>query len=144
MRVGGRKRNYLYRYPADWCIIGSMQGKKVLIVDDDPMITTTFAKLFSDIGATTETASTYEEGLAALKKSPPDVAILDLMLPHHSGLELIKEVRQSAPQTFFVMLTNSVNAEHVADAMESNVTMYIQKADHDPQDIVKMITDRFK
>ncbi len=121
-----------------------MQGKKVLIVDDDPMITTTFAKLFSDIGAIAETAATYEEGLAALKKSAPDVALLDLLLPHHSGLELVKEIRALAPQTFFVMLTNSINVEPVADAMEANVSMYIQKADHDPEDIVKMIADRFK
>ena len=121
-----------------------MQGKKVLIVDDDPMITTTFAKLFSDIGAATEIASTYEDGVAALKKSAPDIAVVDLMLPHHSGLELVKEIRQVAPETFFVILTNSLNAESVADAMESNVTMYIQKADHDPQDIVKMIADRLK
>ncbi|MBI5456464.1 response regulator [Candidatus Kaiserbacteria bacterium] len=121
-----------------------MMNKKILIVDDDENILRTLGKLFESAGAKVSTASSYEAGVAAIKSDAPDIAIVDLMLPQHTGLELVKETKADAPKTFFVMLTNSINAEHVADAMEANVTMYVQKADHDPEDIVKMVADRFK
>lgn len=122
-----------------------MTGKKILIIDDDPNIVTTLGKFFKDAGATVSSSLSYDEGLAAIVKNSPDVAIVDLLLPQHSGLDLIKEARKLAnPSPFFVILTNSVNAEHIADALGADVTMYVQKADHDPQEIVDMIAKHFE
>lgn len=120
-----------------------MADKKILIVDDDPNILSTLGKLFTDRGAKVSTASNFDEGLEALKKEVPDVAVLDLLLPQHTGLELVKAARElPGEHPFFVILTNSINAEHVADAMEANVTMFVQKADHDPAEIVDMVMKR--
>ncbi|TSC87145.1 MAG: response regulator receiver protein [Parcubacteria group bacterium Gr01-1014_8] len=121
-----------------------MKGKKVLIVDDDPRVIDVLSKLFADAGAEVEGAISYEAGLTAIKKDSPAVAIVDLMLPERSGIELVKETRASAPETFFVILTNSINAENLADAMEANITLFVQKADHDPSEIVQMVASHFE
>lgn len=122
-----------------------MQGKKIVLIDDDENILTAIAQQFTDAGAIiAEKAASYEAGLLAIKNNAPDVAVVDLMLPHHSGLDLVKEARALSPNTFFVILTNSINAENVADALEANVTMFVQKADHDPAEIVQMVANRFK
>lgn len=123
----------------------TMHDKKVLIVDDDANVLTTLGKQFTDAGANVETVTTYDAGLDALKNKKYDAAIIDLLLPQHSGLELVKAARAfPAEQPFFVILTNSTNAEHIADAMEANVTMFVQKADHDPAEVVEMIANRLK
>ena len=122
-----------------------MHDKKVLLVDDDANIITTLGKLLTDAGAQVETATTYDAGLALFKSKPFDLAILDLMLPQHTGLELVKAAKElPGKHPFFVILTNSINAENVADAMEANVTMFIQKADHDPAQIIDMVQKRLQ
>lgn len=122
-----------------------MHGKKVLIIDDDTAITSTLYKLFGEAGAKVQVASTYEAAMEMLKLDRPDVAIVDLFIPGHSGLDLIKETRSlPGAQPFFVVLTNSLNDKTVTDAMDANVTMFVQKADHDPSEIIEMIEERLK
>lgn len=117
-----------------------MKGKKILIVDDDPQVTTVFSQLLSNEGALVESAGTKAKAMEMLKNEY-DVAVIDIELPDGSGLDLIREVPE--PRPFFVVLTNSMKPEHRADAMESNVRTFIRKADHDPNEIVEMIRKHY-
>ncbi len=120
-----------------------MKDKKIIVIDDDPQITSTLSGLLAEAGAITSTASTYDEGLAMVAKEHPDVAVVDVMLGTLSGLDLVKAIKAGPPpHPFFIVLTNSINAVHIAEAMEANVTTFIQKADHDPNEIVSMIAKR--
>lgn len=122
-----------------------MHGKKVLIIDDDTTITSTLYRLFAEAGAKVRVASSYEAAMEALKLERPDVAIVDLLLSDHSGLDVINETRKlSGTQPFFVILTNSLNDKSVTEAMDANVTMFVQKADHDPSEIIEMIEERMR
>ena len=116
--------------------------KKILIVDDDPQITTTLGKLLTGTGALVESVATKAAAKDSLKRQVPDVAIIDVLLPDGSGLDLIKEASLLEPKPFFVVLTNSMNAENMAEAMAAKVPMFIQKADNDPREIVEMIQTR--
>ncbi len=117
-----------------------MKERKILIVDDDPQITSVLGKLLTGAGALVETVATCAAARDSIKRRLPDVAIMDVLLPDGSGLDLIKELsKMPEPHPFYVVLTNSVNAEHLAEAMEANITMFVQKADHDPREIVDMI-----
>ncbi|MCH7704267.1 MAG: response regulator [Planctomycetes bacterium] len=65
---------------------GPLEGKTILLVDDDPDILTAMTTLMEDTGATVETAV---DGNAAIKRArevDPDVIVLDAMLPKRSGL----------------------------------------------------------
>ncbi len=117
-----------------------MHDKKILLIDDDSHIISTLTELFTQAGASVSTAGTYEAGIAALTEHKPDIAIVDVMLGTKSGLDLVKEARGiPGAQPFFAILTNSIDSDHIVEAMESKVTVFIQKADHDPQEIVDMI-----
>ncbi len=120
-----------------------MKDKRILIVDDDTMTTSILNTLFSEKGAVVTLAHTYEEGAEALK-AVPDVAIVDLILAGHSGLDLVREARKSNTSTFFAILTNSVNVQDIADAMDAQILTFIQKAEHDPADIVDIIEKHFE
>ena len=120
-----------------------MPDKKILIIDDDTQITDTLQKLFTETGAKVTIANSYDQGLAAIKDGHPDVAVVDVMLGTQSGLDLVKAAQAlPEPHPIFAVLTNSINAEHIAEAMESNVTTFIQKADHDPHEIVEIVKKR--
>lgn len=112
---------------------------RVLVIDDDPQITSTMQEYLTKSGIEVSVASTYEEGMTQLKTNP-DLALVDIMLGGKSGLELIKEAKKdSTIATQYMVLTNSLHSDHLADAMSEGITTFIQKADHDPEEIASMV-----
>ncbi len=68
--------------------------KKILIVDDDQIVSLTIKRVLELKGYQIAIALNGEEGLEKTKSSPPDLIILDLMLPKLSGEEVCKKIRQ--------------------------------------------------
>jgi DNA-binding response OmpR family regulator len=120
-----------------------MKALRVLIIDDDPSVTDTLSKQLAGQGATPQVAGSYQEGITALRENPPDIAIIDLMLPEHSGVQLLQQMKQAAGNTFFVVLTNLMNAESLLKSANVDVPLILQKADHDPAEIVRLIAEKF-
>ncbi len=67
--------------------------KKILIIDDDQFILKVYQKKFETEGLVVETAADGPSALAALRVSPPALALLDLMLPGMNGVELLGHMR---------------------------------------------------
>ncbi|MBK8478506.1 MAG: response regulator [Opitutaceae bacterium] len=67
--------------------------KKILIIDDDQFILKVYQKKFETEGLVVETAADGPAALAALRASPPALALLDLMLPGMNGVELLGHMR---------------------------------------------------
>ncbi|EQD25448.1 MAG: two component, sigma54 specific, transcriptional regulator, Fis family, partial [Leptospirillum sp. Group IV 'UBA BS'] len=65
----------------------------ILLVEDEPLIREAFALRLSERGYVVQTARSGEEGLALLRTAPPDILVLDMVMPGLSGLDLLKEVR---------------------------------------------------
>jgi phosphate regulon transcriptional regulator PhoB len=70
--------------------------KRILIIEDDRDIVELVRYNLSNEGFQVSAAIDGSTGLAGIKKSPPDLLLLDLMLPRLSGLEICKEVRRDA------------------------------------------------
>ena len=70
--------------------------KRILIIEDDRDIIELVRYNLVNEGFQVTAASDGNAGLASLKKSPPDVLLLDLMLPRLSGLEICKEIRRDS------------------------------------------------
>jgi DNA-binding response OmpR family regulator len=68
--------------------------KRVLIADDDADVRELVEFKLRQSGWDVSTARDGEEALAQLIASPPDVAVLDIMMPKLSGLDLCREIRQ--------------------------------------------------
>ena len=67
----------------------------VLIVEDDPDIAALVARYLDKAGFTTARAASGRDALQAIARQPPDLLILDLMLPQVDGLEICRRVRAS-------------------------------------------------
>jgi two-component system, OmpR family, response regulator len=72
---------------------------RVLVVEDDPGVAAGLVKGLQAAGFSVELATNGQAGLTAVFKDPPDIVVLDLMLPERSGLELLEEFqnRKRAP-----------------------------------------------
>ena len=67
---------------------------RVLLVDDDPAMLRLLEVNFRLDGFQISTATHGEEAIAAIRSSPPDVVVLDLMLPGIDGLEVHRRMRE--------------------------------------------------
>ncbi len=71
-------------------------GARILAVDDEPDLLELVRVGLTQAGYVVETATSGSEALAALRRAPPDLILLDLMLPDLSGTELCARVRADA------------------------------------------------
>lgn len=68
-----------------------------------------------------QTVANGIEAISAIRKHRPDVAILDYNMPGANGLEVFLEARRWAPETRFLMLTGSMQAQMLAQMVEAGV-----------------------
>jgi len=68
--------------------------KKILIIDDDPVIVRYLQAVFSDNGYATCTASSSMEGLEVVRREKPDLITLDLQMPGEWGPRFYRKLRQ--------------------------------------------------
>lgn len=70
------------------------EKKKVLVVDDEPDLRSYLKAILEDAGFEVETASDGEEALNMVRKSPPDIISLDLVMPKKTGNKFIYEMKK--------------------------------------------------
>src|SRR6266542_874943 len=79
--------------------------QRILSIDDDPAVTSVIKRGLSYEGFAVDTAASGEEGLARARQRPPDVVILDVMMPGMDGLEVLQRLRAADPQLPVLLLT---------------------------------------
>lgn len=116
---------------------------KVLIVEDDLLLSKMYQRVFSSEGIEIDIASDGEEGLKKTKEGRPDLILLDIMLPKMNGLEVLGRLK-SDPKTKkipVIMLSNLAGEEQLEEAMSKGAAKYIKKVDSEPMQVAKMIKE---
>ncbi len=106
-----------------------MATRNILIVDDEPRVAFFLSKVLerADSAYKVNIAHSGEEALDILNRSKVDLLITDLRLPGISGLELMRWVRASSPQTRSILITAYGNDEVEAEARRLEAYRYITK-----------------
>ncbi len=112
-----------------------MDGYSVLLVDDEEEFVSALSERLMLRGIEVEIALDGEEALARMKEKPPDVVILDVMMPGLSGLEVLKRIRGSHPQTQVILLTGQGSTKEGIEGMRLGAFDYLIK----PVDIEEML-----
>jgi CheY-like chemotaxis protein len=86
-------------------------GKKVLIVDDDPVVRLLLQECLSVHGHEIEAFANPQAGLEWLASNTPDIAMVDMIMPEMSGLELLKRIRAVPQQAALPVILLSANAD---------------------------------
>ena len=87
--------------------------ERVLIVDDDPDIVRLVSYNLSHAGYDVRSATTGRAALDLVQKQPPDLVVLDVMLPDVDGLEVCRTLRQHAPTRRIPILMLTARGEEI-------------------------------
>jgi two-component system response regulator HydG len=99
----------------------------VLVVDDEPSNLTSIEKIFQRDGMLVLTAHNAREALDILRVHPVDVVLTDVMMPATSGLELLRAVKQLAPDVELVLMTAYGTVEAAVQAMRDGAYDFVEK-----------------
>ena len=99
---------------------------RILIVDDEPEITSILNDLFAPMHECT-TASSAEEAIEKLEVNSYDLVVSDITMPGMSGLELIPRVKSLAPNSVVVMVSGMQTVESAIDALRLGAFDYVMK-----------------
>ena len=110
---------------------------RVLIIDDDERLNALLTEYLGGLGFSVRTANHPLEGLRALKADPPDLLILDVMLPEMDGLAVCRKVRETS-RVPIVMLTARGDVTDRIVGLELGADDYLPKP-FEPRELVARI-----
>jgi DNA-binding response OmpR family regulator len=107
-----------------------LDGKRVLLVDDDADILSSMQAAFEPTGAVVETASNGNKAVEIAERTQPDLVILDMMLPGRSGFLVLEKIKARKPRNakpFVIMITGNQGGRHKMYAESLGVSEYFNK-----------------
>jgi DNA-binding response OmpR family regulator len=112
---------------------------RIMLVEDDPMIAEIYRKKFELAGFETVNAINGKEVLRMALESHFDLILLDMVLPEMSGMDVLREIKQSGnyPNDIKIFVfSNLSKAEHEAEARKLGANGYIGKTEFSPSQLV--------
>ena len=103
-----------------------MKGN-ILIADDEDMIRELINITLSKEGFTCFQAASAEEGLEIINSRQLDLALLDIMMPGRSGIDLLKDIKKVAPDTTVLMITAMNDMDTALSCIHAGAEDYITK-----------------
>jgi CheY-like chemotaxis protein len=116
---------------------------KILIVEDDQLMSRMYQKIFSFESYEIELAENGQEGLEKTRTFKPTLILLDVMMPIMNGLETLDKLK-SDPETKgipVIMLTNLAGQQDAETALSKGAVKYIIKSEHDPKQVSDMVKE---
>ena len=101
--------------------------KKILVVDDDPVVAKSFDRVLAGKGYAVISAANGEEALRKLNAETYDVVFTDIKMPGMSGIEVAERVKKSQPWLPVVIVTGFGSTENEARAEAAGVSGFLHK-----------------
>jgi two-component system response regulator PilR (NtrC family) len=99
----------------------------ILLVDDEPDIIEILEIVLRDEGLEVCRASSAKAALELLRRNSFDIVISDIRMPDMSGVELLKQAKQLAPDTMFILITAYASTDTAIEALQHGAYDYLTK-----------------
>lgn len=106
---------------------------KILIVDDDPSMRYSLARMLEGEGLLLSAAKNGAEALKLTAEEKPDLVIMDIKMPGQSGLEVLRQIREKDPKALVILMTAFGTTETAIEAMKFGAFDYLLKPFDVPQ-----------
>jgi DNA-binding NtrC family response regulator len=100
---------------------------RLLIIDDEPDASEFMKLLVEPRGYLVRTASSGAEARKVLETWQPEIVLMDLMLPDVGGLDLLREFKETSPESQIIMVTGYGSVPKAVEAMRSGAFTFIEK-----------------
>jgi DNA-binding response OmpR family regulator len=122
----------------------SMSKARILIVEDEPSLQSALKNKMEVEGFDVETAKNGLEGVEAVKRSVPDLILLDMVMPVMDGLTMLKNIRESesSKNVPVIILSNLSDSQELVKAMQTETFDYLIKSDVSLEEIIGKVNDK--
>lgn len=117
-----------------------LDGRRVLIVDDDRGLRHVLSALLTDAGHAVESAGDGPDAVARLERDFFDIVLLDLGLPGMSGLEVLAHARALPIPPLVIVMTADDTSATLLEAVRRQAYRYLRKP-FAPNEVVEIIAD---
>ncbi|MHC4548879.1 MAG: response regulator [Planctomycetota bacterium] len=120
-----------------------LPSSRVLVVEDEPDTGEMVARTLSTLGCTVQLAENGRAALEQMSREPPDVILLDLMMPEMDGFELLSIMRQSETYRSIpvIVFTARDLSEEDRRRLNGGVTKVLKKGSCDRRQLMREIVD---
>lgn len=121
-------------------------AKKILIVEDEELVSTLLEKKLKNAGYDVVTAADGEEGLKKIKEEKPDLVLLDVIMPKMGGFEVMEEMRkdEEIKDIPVIIISNSGQPVELDRARELGAKDWLIKTNFDPQEVLQKVNNFFQ
>lgn len=115
----------------------------VMVVDDDQDLAEMLSIVLNGAGIDVDLVSRGDEVMEVLRNNPPDLILLDVMLPGIDGIEVCRQIRQES-MVPIVMLSAKGDSQDVVRGLEAGADDYIVKPFRHPSELIARIRTRLR
>ena len=115
-------------------------ARKILVVDDDRIITRVCRRILTEAGRDVETTESGREGLRRALSTHFDLVVTDLKMPDLDGMELVRRLRRQRPETSVIIITAYGTIPAAVAATKLRVSDFIEKP-FTPQEILDAVNE---
>jgi two-component system response regulator ResD len=112
-------------------------GQRVLVVDDEPIVREVLSRYLARDGYAVDTADDGEAALLAFEETPPDLILLDLMLPKIDGTEVFAKVRERSDTPVIMLTARGQETDRIV-GLEMGADDYVTKP-FSPKEVVARV-----
>ncbi len=116
---------------------------RILVIDDDNEVRYSLNRVLTSQHYEVQEAPNGEEGVAAVKKQPPDVVLLDNRMTGMSGLETLQHIRAANPKQLIIFMTAFGTAQTAIEAMKFGAYDYVVKP-FDPPKLLALVASALR
>lgn len=116
---------------------------KLLIVEDDPLMSRLYQKIFTFENYEVDVAFNGEEALEKIRTNRPTLVLLDIMMPKMNGLQVLDKLK-SDPDTKsipVIILTNLAGQQDAETGISKGAVKYIIKSEFEPKQVANMVKE---
>ena len=126
-----------YRSSEELLVGTSVAGPRVLLIDDDPLARGLFSAVLKKRGWRVQVSEDGLRGLGAAGQT--DVAVVDLVLPDITGVEVVERIRHMWPTLPVVVLTNAFTQTQLNEARRAGACDVLNKATTSPSSLADIL-----
>ena len=104
-----------------------MSIAKILVIDDDPALRRLMEFNLTELNFDVMVAATGEEGLRIVSEQNIDISLTDLNLPDVAGIDLVKQIKASSPNTEIIVITGFGSTTKAVDATKAGAFYFLEK-----------------
>jgi DNA-binding NtrC family response regulator len=111
---------------------------KILVVDDDAIVIKSCKRILEAEGLEVSTVPSADEALEMIKKYEFDLLLMDVKMPKHDGMFLMREIKKLIPDMPIIVMSGYPTPETVSDVLKLGAMQFIPKPFR-PDELIKIV-----